>query len=88
MKQLCPTQEEVAARAYQIYGKNGSHPGHDTDDWMQAEYELMHAPLRMLAAMKPQDAPKEESPKKSIVDVVRARWFMPLPELPYVFSTN
>jgi hypothetical protein len=82
MKQLRPKEEQIAARAYHIYAKNGSQPGHNTDDWLQAEYELMHRPLRMLAAMRPQEAYKGESRKKSIVDFVHAKWFTPRRAVP------
>jgi len=75
MKPLCPTQQELAARAYEIYRTNGSQPGHQLDDWLQAEYELRHLPLRLLAAEKPPRTPPGGSERKSISDLVRAQWF-------------
>ena len=31
--------EIIRARAYQIYERRGREPGHDLDDWLQAERE-------------------------------------------------
>jgi hypothetical protein len=33
-------QDEIARRAYELYLERGSVPGHETDDWLQAEAEL------------------------------------------------
>lgn len=35
-----PTEEEIRVRAYQIYLNRGRQPGHEVDDWVQAEQEL------------------------------------------------
>src|SRR5579862_1378651 len=35
-----PTEEEVRRRAYEIYVKRGSQPGHDDENWLEAEREL------------------------------------------------
>ena len=35
-----PTQEEIGRRAYEIYVLNGSQPGRDLENWLQAEQEL------------------------------------------------
>jgi hypothetical protein len=35
-----PTEEEIRARAYQIYLERGDAPGSDVEDWLQAEAEL------------------------------------------------
>jgi len=35
-----PTEEEIRQRAYEIFLARGSAPGHDLDDWLQAEGEL------------------------------------------------
>jgi Protein of unknown function (DUF2934) len=35
-----PGQDEIAQRAYEIFLQRGSVPGHETDDWLQAEAEL------------------------------------------------
>ena len=35
-----PRAEEIRIRAYEIYLERGAQPGHDLDDWVQAEREL------------------------------------------------
>ncbi len=35
-----PTDEDVRARAYQIFQARGAVPGRELDDWLQAEREL------------------------------------------------
>jgi hypothetical protein len=36
-----PTHEEIEARAYQIYIERGRGDGHDLEDWLQGERELL-----------------------------------------------
>ncbi|HEY6945080.1 MAG TPA: DUF2934 domain-containing protein [Candidatus Acidoferrum sp.] len=36
-----PTHEEIAMRAYEIYLGRGGAPGHELEDWTQAERELL-----------------------------------------------
>jgi hypothetical protein len=48
-----PDREAVARRAYEIYERNGRVDGHDRDNWLQAEYELVHLPLQKLATLPP-----------------------------------
>jgi hypothetical protein len=36
-----PIQEEIELRAYQIYVERGRAHGHNAEDWLQAERELM-----------------------------------------------
>jgi hypothetical protein len=38
-----PSDEEISARAYELYLQRGSVSGHETDDWLQAEAELIEA---------------------------------------------
>jgi hypothetical protein len=35
-----PRDEEIRRRAYEIYIERGEEPGHELDDWFQAEREL------------------------------------------------
>ena len=35
-----PRVEEIRIRAYEIYMEHGEQPGHDVDNWLQAEREL------------------------------------------------
>ena len=36
-----PTPEEIELRAYQIYIERRCADGHDADDWLKAEHELL-----------------------------------------------
>jgi hypothetical protein len=36
---------EIRRRAYEIYLERGGLPGHELEDWLQAEYELQKADL-------------------------------------------
>ena len=36
-----PTREEIELRAQQIYIERGGGDGHEVDDWLQAERELV-----------------------------------------------
>ena len=36
------TEHDIARRAYDLYLARGHEPGHDVDDWLQAEQELRH----------------------------------------------
>jgi hypothetical protein len=38
-----PTDAAIAKRAYEISLQRGSAPGHEMDDWLQAEAELLAA---------------------------------------------
>ena len=33
-------EQAIRARAYEIYLERGGQPGHDVDDWIQAEREI------------------------------------------------
>ena len=35
-----PSYEAVSRRAFEIWERNGRHPDHDVEDWLQAEQEL------------------------------------------------
>ena len=47
-----PTLEEIRSRAYQVYLARFSGHGHDLDDWLQAEYEMMQLPLHKIAELE------------------------------------
>jgi len=36
-----PTHEEIAQRAYALFERNGKLPGHEMENWLQAEAQLM-----------------------------------------------
>lgn len=67
-----PTHEQIAARAYEIYLERGCQHGHDLDDWLQAEYELMQLPVRELAKLKPPSQKGSSPGHRSIIEVVRS----------------
>ena len=46
-----PTADKIRRRAYQLYRNRGGRPGHEIDDWLQAEYELTQLPIRKLAEL-------------------------------------
>ncbi len=35
------TEDNIRMRAYQLFEQRGYEPGHDLDDWLQAEAEVM-----------------------------------------------
>jgi hypothetical protein len=39
--------DEIAARAYELYLEHGGDDGHDLDDWLQAERELIEQDATM-----------------------------------------
>jgi hypothetical protein len=75
MTQQNLTPEQIAARAYQLYLERGRTNGHDVDDWLQAEYELMQLPVRKLAELEPPAVPRGKARSKSIIDLVRTAMY-------------
>lgn len=39
---VVPDQGQVRQRAFEIYKRRGGEPGHELEDWLQAEKELTH----------------------------------------------
>ena len=37
-----PSQERIRERAYQLYEIRGNKPGHDKQDWLHAEQEILN----------------------------------------------
>ena len=37
-----PTHEEIAQLAYSLYESRGRQDGHDIEDWLRAEQQLVH----------------------------------------------
>jgi len=46
MKENRPTEEQIRKRAREIFLQNGSQPGHDLENWLQAERELTQSSRR------------------------------------------
>ena len=42
------TDADVARRAYDLYLARGGEPGHDVEDWLQAERDLRDAAERLM----------------------------------------
>jgi len=43
-------KDEIRARAYELYEKRGREDGHEVDDWVQAENEVLSAQGTIKAA--------------------------------------
>lgn len=41
-----PSREEIARRAYELFMKRGGEPGHEQEDWLQAELILREEKTR------------------------------------------
>ncbi len=47
-----PTQDRIAARAYEVYLKRGATPGDPMQDWLRAEHELNAPPKKSRSKSK------------------------------------
>jgi hypothetical protein len=63
MKFNRPTEEQIRTRAHEIFLQHGSQPGHDMDNWLQAENELMPLPVRKVAELSPSKAKQGKATK-------------------------
>jgi hypothetical protein len=72
MKVNRPTVEQIRQRAHEIYLEHGCQPGHDVDNWLQAEYELMQLPVRKIADLEPPKTRRGRAAKTSLVSFVHA----------------
>ena len=64
-----PTEAEIRQRAQEIFLARGGRPGHEIDDWLQAEYELLQLPVQRLAKLA---APKSKRTQLAVAKVVHA----------------
>ena len=64
-----PTEAEIRQRAQEIFTARGGQPGHEIDDWLQAEYELTQLPVNRLAKLA---TPKPKRTKLAVAQVVQA----------------
>lgn len=51
-------RERIAKRAYEIAAQRGFHPGHEMEDWLQAEREIEAGPVRNTPPDNPFDTVK------------------------------
>lgn len=73
--QRLPAQDDIRARAYEIAMARGFQPGHELDDWLQAEYELMQLPIRKIAELDLPKPARGKPSRKSLVTLVRSALF-------------
>jgi len=71
-----PTQEEIAQRANQICQERGSQAGHEIDDWLQAEYDLMQLPVGKIAELEPTQVTRGRLRNSAIVSLVQLAMFL------------
>jgi len=79
-----PTEDEVRARAYQLYMQRGGQHGHDADDWLQAEYELMQLPVQTIAKLDVTPAKRKQERKSALVHLVQAAMLLGAEALPHL----
>ena len=63
-----PSDEEISQRAYELFLQRGSAPGHENDDWLQAEAELMEARRSAQAAFAPAGGEESGSVESGATD--------------------
>ena len=56
-KQLAPSREQIAARAYEIYLERGGGDGGEVEHWLLAEQELSQEPVSSSNAPEPRVEP-------------------------------
>ena len=64
MKNSKPTQEEISARAYQIFVEKGCQEGRDLENWLQAEAELCGSGKQSQAEISPAMAATGSKPSR------------------------
>jgi hypothetical protein len=79
-----PSEEQIRARAYQLYQARGYQPGHETDDWLQAEYELMQLPIRKIAELRPPSRGRKPVGTPSLVSLVQAALLLGVETLSHI----
>jgi hypothetical protein len=78
-----PSEEQVRVRAYQLYLERGGQHGHDADDWLQAEYELMQLPIQKIARLDAAPPKRKENRKLALVNLVQAALLVGAEALPH-----
>jgi hypothetical protein len=72
MKANRPTEEQIRQRAHEIFVQHGCQPGHEVDNWLQAEYELMQLPTEKIARLEPGKGKAGKVGKLPLVSFVHA----------------
>ena len=47
-----PTEEQIRSLAHEVFLQHGSQPGHDLDNWLQAEHALLQLRVRKVAELE------------------------------------
>jgi len=63
-----PIEAEIRQRAQEICLTRGGQPGHEINDWLQAEYELAQLPVAHLAKLA---APKSKRSNLAVAEMVQ-----------------
>ena len=84
MKVRYPTEEQIRARAYQIYQAGDGQPGRDLDDWLQAEYELMQLPVRKIAELDHSGQQKKSARQLAVVSLVQVAMILGAETMPHL----
>jgi len=66
------TEEQIRSRAREIFLQHDSQPGHDMDNWLQAENELMPLAFRKVAELSPPKVKQGKTTKWLLVSLVHA----------------
>jgi hypothetical protein len=80
----CPTEDQIRVRAYQIYLERGGQPGHDRDDWLQAEYELLQLPIQKIARLDAARPKRKENRKLALVSLIEAALLLGIEAFPHL----
>jgi Protein of unknown function (DUF2934) len=81
MNFIRPTEAQIRQRAHEIFLRSGNLPGHDVDNWLQAEYELMQLPVRKIAELEPAKTNRGNPAKVSLVNIIRTAVLLGVNEL-------
>ena len=83
MKVNFPTEEQIRARAYQIFQAGDGQHGHELDDWLQAEYELMQLPIRKIAELDRSEPKKKGDRRVAVVSLVQVAMIFGAEAMPH-----
>ena len=66
-----PSPDAIAKRAYELSLQRGSVPGHEIDDWLQAEAELTAASVAESRETRKQPEPRADTDAPELATVTR-----------------
>lgn len=62
--QTDPLRQEIEQYAFHLYEKRGCEPGHELDDWLEAEKKLMNPDSEAAAVGEPQSHSRQSGHQK------------------------